>query len=105
MKNTSMHERCYHYLYNQRSHFTQHQSAVLADFYRTICQYYHLHKYVLIANPKRFNFFNFLLFSNILVKDGENFFNSSRPCHPCYPNVMKLFMVTFVDAKSLFSEF
>jgi hypothetical protein len=36
---------------------------------------------------------------------GENFFNSSRPCHPCYPNVMKLFVVTFADAKSLFSEF
>jgi hypothetical protein len=37
--------------------------------------------------------------------DGENFFNSSKKnwkCHPCFPNVMKLFVVTFADAKSLF---
>jgi hypothetical protein len=25
--------------------------------------------------------------------------------HPCYPNVMKLFVVNLADAKSLFSEF
>jgi hypothetical protein len=36
---------------------------------------------------------------------GENFFNSPKPWHPCYPNGMKLFVVTFADAKSLFSEF
>jgi hypothetical protein len=42
---------------------------------------------------------------NITCAFGENFFNSPKPWHPCYPNGMKLFVVTFADAKSLFSEF
>jgi hypothetical protein len=40
-----------------------------------------------------------------MFSSGENFFNSPKPWHPCFPNGMKLFVVTFADAKSLFSEF
>jgi hypothetical protein len=47
----------------------------------------------------------FLLWTNFKCLGGEIFFNSPKPWHPCYPNRMKLFVVTFADAKSLFSEF
>jgi hypothetical protein len=59
---------------------------------------------VCFPNLSSVSIVRFIVFSFFFII-GENFFNSSRPCHPCYPNVMKLFVVTFADAKSLFSEF